>query len=78
MWADPIERRHSGRVSRVDYLGFNFFQDSPRYQSFEDYRSIAVKLPDLPKVAIAVSPDREMIADLQIRNRFLPIPLPCG
>ena len=48
----------------VDYLGFNFFQDSPRYQSFEDYRSIALKLPDLPKVAIAVSPDRKMIADL--------------
>ena len=48
----------------VDYLGFNFFQESPRFLSFEDYRSIAGELPDLPKVAIAVLPDREMIADL--------------
>ena len=49
----------------VDYLGFNFFRESPRYQSFEEYRSIAGNLPDLPKVAIAVSPDRKMIVDLQ-------------
>ncbi len=48
----------------VDYLGFNFFQESPRCQSYEDYRSFAAKLPDLPKVAIAVSPDRKMFTDL--------------
>ncbi len=48
----------------VDYLGFNFFQESPRCQSYEDYRSFAAKLPDLPKVAIAVSPDREIFTDL--------------
>ncbi|MCH2387697.1 MAG: phosphoribosylanthranilate isomerase [Opitutales bacterium] len=48
----------------VDYLGFNFFQESPRCQSYEDYLSFAAKLPDLPKVAIAVSPDREIFTDL--------------
>jgi len=49
----------------VDYLGFNFFKESPRFLSYEDYRSIAGALPHLPKVAIAVAPDVKMIADLQ-------------
>ncbi|MAM90701.1 MAG: phosphoribosylanthranilate isomerase [Opitutaceae bacterium] len=49
----------------VDYLGFNFFPESPRYLSIPDYRSISEKLPDLPTVAIAVLPDRETIVSLQ-------------
>lgn len=49
----------------VDYLGFNFFPESPRYLSFGEFGSIASELPHLPKVAIAVAPDVELIFRLQ-------------
>ncbi len=48
----------------VDFLGFNFFPESPRYIDVERYRSIKRDLPDTPKMAVTVSPDDELLETL--------------
>jgi phosphoribosylanthranilate isomerase len=40
----------------VDYLGFNLYPKSPRYVSLAQYRSMAKRVPERHKVAVAVEP----------------------
>jgi len=41
----------------ADYLGFNLYPESPRHITIAQYRSMAGRLPDRRKVAVAVEPD---------------------
>jgi phosphoribosylanthranilate isomerase len=40
----------------VDYLGFNLYPKSPRYVSLAQFRSMAKRVPQRHKVAVAVEP----------------------
>jgi phosphoribosylanthranilate isomerase len=40
----------------VDYLGFNLYPKSPRYVSLAQFRSMAKRVPERHKVAVAVEP----------------------
>jgi phosphoribosylanthranilate isomerase len=49
----------------ADYLGFNFYQKSPRYVSLETFHSMAPHLPHKPTVAVTVEPTPEELARLK-------------
>ena len=49
----------------ADYLGFIFYQKSPRYVSLETYHSMAPHLPHKPRVAVTVEPTSEELAHLK-------------
>ncbi|HEY4300211.1 MAG TPA: phosphoribosylanthranilate isomerase [Candidatus Didemnitutus sp.] len=41
----------------ADYLGFNFYEKSPRHLTLDRYQEFAADLPALKKVAVVVEPD---------------------
>jgi phosphoribosylanthranilate isomerase len=49
----------------ADYLGFIFFQQSPRYVSMETFNAMAAHLPRKPKVAVTVDPTLDELARLK-------------
>ena len=49
----------------ADYLGFIFYNKSPRYVSIESYRAMAARLPRKPKVAVTVEPTLEDLTVLK-------------
>ncbi len=48
----------------ADFLGFIFFPGSPRYLSVSAFEQIQADLPELPKVAVVVAPNFELIDSL--------------
>src|SRR5262245_56762906 len=51
----------------ADYLGFNFYPDSPRYVSPEQAREIFQEIPTIiPKVGVFVNEDMGKVLDLAI------------
>jgi phosphoribosylanthranilate isomerase len=49
----------------ADYLGFIFYQKSPRYVSLETFHAMAGHLPRKPRVAVTVDPSLEELARLK-------------
>jgi phosphoribosylanthranilate isomerase len=49
----------------ADYLGFNFYEKSPRYISLESFRAMAPHLPRKPKIAVTVEPTAEEVIRLK-------------
>ncbi|MBK9989726.1 MAG: phosphoribosylanthranilate isomerase [Verrucomicrobia bacterium] len=49
----------------ADYLGFIFYQKSPRYISLESYHAMSAHLPHKPRVAVTVEPTTEEIIRLK-------------
>lgn len=49
----------------ADYLGFIFYQKSPRNIDLESFRRIASSLPSVPKVAVTVVPSLEALQAYQ-------------
>lgn len=63
-----LTRREDAQLAKeigADYIGFIFYPKSPRYVSLEKFEPLIADLPDLPKVAVTVSPDEALIASLQ-------------
>lgn len=54
------DARSSEQVG-ADFLGFNFYEKSPRYISLEDYGKIADKLPKISRVAVSVNSDLDTL-----------------
>jgi phosphoribosylanthranilate isomerase len=51
--------------NNVDYAGFVIFEKSKRYVTVEQAKEIFDKLnPDIKKVAVVVSPDRELVKQI--------------
>ena len=48
----------------ADFLGFIFYERSPRYLAIESYAALKESLPGLPKVAVTVAPSQEELEDL--------------
>ncbi len=49
----------------ADYLGFIFYPQSSRYVDLEAYQAFQSELPQLPKVAVTVSPDGDLLERLE-------------
>lgn len=49
----------------ADFLGFIFYPKSPRKISLEQFKAFLPQLPDLPKVAVTVSPDEALLDSLE-------------
>lgn len=49
----------------ADFLGFIFYPKSPRNLSLEQFEKLLPDLPDLPKVAVLVSPEISFIDSLE-------------
>jgi phosphoribosylanthranilate isomerase len=49
----------------ADYLAFNLAPSSPRRIALGDYAALAPRLPDLPRVAVAVEPSMDALAAMQ-------------
>ena len=49
----------------ADFLGFIFYPKSPRKISLEQFEAFLPQLPDLPKVAVTVSPDEALLDSLE-------------
>lgn len=47
---------------RADFLGFNFYEKSPRYISLSDFADLREDLPETRTVAVCVNPSLEQIA----------------
>ncbi|HKX11622.1 MAG TPA: phosphoribosylanthranilate isomerase, partial [bacterium] len=51
----------------ADYLGFNFYPDSPRFLTFEKAVEIFQEIPNnIPKVGVFVNEDVQDVLDLAI------------
>jgi len=56
------EAARAAAQAGASWLGFNFYEPSPRYVAEERWREMAEALPALPKVAVLVDPDTEALA----------------
>lgn len=51
----------------ADYLGFNFYPDSPRYLPPEDAKKLFEEIPsNIPKVGVFVNKDLQKVIDLAV------------
>lgn len=51
----------------ADYLGFNFYPDSPRFLSYEKAQEIFQEIPiNIPKVGVFVNADPQEVVDIAI------------
>lgn len=63
----------------ADYLGFIFYEKSPRGVSIDRYRELMERLPDVPKVAVSVAPDVHTLVQLEgLGFDFFQIHFPLG
>jgi len=59
-----VDAAKAGSIG-ADRLGFIFYPKSPRYLSVDAFRALRQELPSLSKVAVTVTPDRELLETLQ-------------
>lgn len=49
----------------ADYLGFNFYKDSPRFLKDQEFEKIILEIPfEIPKVGVFVNADPQRVIDL--------------
>jgi len=52
-------------MAGADFIGFIFYEKSPRRIDLDGFRQLRDELPDVDKVAVLVKPDRELIDALK-------------
>lgn len=59
------EDAHAAASVGADFLGFIFYPKSPRNVSLERFAELRPELPDLPKVAVTVTPEDALLDSLE-------------